>query len=180
MCIRVAVRCSCDDVKAVKWGTTLEARTPSRARPIPPRPLHSLFLRPNNMLSLVLVLALACTSLSFASLLTPPVLPLIVRNPYLSTWLPHARGAPWEHWPMFWTGQEIGFSVLASIPSTSTVYPLLGRPQDSIPSNRYVQPPKTHTRIFVVPEDHFPNNGTGTMFLTLPTLASTTMLRRPT
>jgi hypothetical protein len=33
---------------------------------------------------------------------------------------------------MFWTGQEMGFSVLASIKETSLVYPLLGRPQDSL------------------------------------------------
>ena len=43
-----------------------------------------------------------------ASTLTPPVLPLIVRNPYLSTWLGDAREAPWSKWPMFWTGQEVG------------------------------------------------------------------------
>jgi hypothetical protein len=42
-----------------------------------------------------------------ASTLTPPVLPLIVRNPYLSAWLPQARGNPWEHWPVFYTGQEV-------------------------------------------------------------------------
>jgi hypothetical protein len=36
-----------------------------------------------------------------ASKLTPPVLPLIVRNPYLSTWLGDAREAPWNKWPMF-------------------------------------------------------------------------------
>ena len=68
-----------------------------------------------------------------ASRLNPPVLPLIVRNPYLSTWLANARDAPWERWPMFWTGQELGFSVLASVPSERRVYPLLGRPQDSLP-----------------------------------------------
>ncbi|QSZ30447.1 hypothetical protein DSL72_000001 [Monilinia vaccinii-corymbosi] len=67
-----------------------------------------------------------------ASTLTPPVLPLIVRNPYLSAWLGHARENPWEHWPIFWTGQEIGFSVLASAPQSNTVFPLLGRPQDSL------------------------------------------------
>lgn len=67
-----------------------------------------------------------------ASRLTPPVLPLIVRNPYLSTWLGNARDHPWEKWPMFWTGQELGFSVLANVPNESTVYPLLGRPQDSL------------------------------------------------
>ena len=164
-------------MKGVEWGNRLEVGAPSRARTTSPRPLLSLFLLPNNMLSLLLVLA--CTCLSFASLLTPPVLPLIVRNPYLSTWLPHARGAPWEHWPMFWTGQEIGFSVLASIPSTSTVYPLLGRPQDSIPSKRYV-PPQIQTRISTVPEDHCPDGDTATMFRTLPTLASTMMHQRPT
>ncbi|KAF4824618.1 putative glutaminase [Colletotrichum tropicale] len=70
-----------------------------------------------------------------ASTLTPPVLPLIVRNPYLSTWLGNARDAPWEHWPMFWTGSSVGFSVMASVPESNTVYPLLGRPQDSLSSS---------------------------------------------
>ncbi|KAI5196107.1 hypothetical protein AUEXF2481DRAFT_43771 [Aureobasidium subglaciale EXF-2481] len=67
-----------------------------------------------------------------ASSLTPPVLPLIVRNPYLSTWLGNARDKPWSKWPMFYTGEEMGFSVLASVPDTNTAYPLLGRPQDSL------------------------------------------------
>ncbi|KAH7360295.1 hypothetical protein BKA65DRAFT_448562 [Rhexocercosporidium sp. MPI-PUGE-AT-0058] len=70
-----------------------------------------------------------------ASTLTPPVLPLIVRNPYLSTWLGHAREDPWEHWPIFWTGQEVGLSVLAAVAKSDTVYPLLGRPQDSLPKS---------------------------------------------
>ncbi|KAI1313085.1 hypothetical protein F5Y03DRAFT_337960 [Xylaria venustula] len=65
-----------------------------------------------------------------ASTLTPPVLPLIVRNPYLSIWLPHARDAPWNNWPMFWRGETVGFAVMASVPQSRTVYPLLGRPQD--------------------------------------------------
>ncbi|KAI0433386.1 hypothetical protein F5Y09DRAFT_84951 [Xylaria sp. FL1042] len=65
-----------------------------------------------------------------ASTLTPPVLPLIVRNPYLSIWLPHARDVPWDNWPMFWRGETVGFAVMASVPHTRTVYPLLGRPQD--------------------------------------------------
>ena len=46
-----------------------------------------------------------------ASKLTPPVLPLIVRNPYLSTWLDHAREAPWTEWPMFWTGERVGLTL---------------------------------------------------------------------
>lgn len=50
-----------------------------------------------------------------ASKLHPPVLPLIVRNPYLSTWLANAREEPWTKWPMFWTGQEVRLPML-SIP----------------------------------------------------------------
>ncbi|KAI0834201.1 DUF1793-domain-containing protein [Hypoxylon sp. FL0890] len=65
-----------------------------------------------------------------ASTLTPPVLPLIVRNPYLSFWFAHARDAPWENWPMFWTGSTVGFAIMAAVPETKTVYPLLGRSQD--------------------------------------------------
>lgn len=72
------------------------------------------------------------STLSAASSLTPPVLPLIVRNPYLSTWLGNAREVPWSKWPIFYTGEELGFSLLAQVPSTGTVYPLLGRPQDSL------------------------------------------------
>ncbi|KAI4852967.1 putative glutaminase [Aureobasidium sp. EXF-8845] len=70
-----------------------------------------------------------------ASTLNPPVLPLIVRNPYLSTWLGNARDKPWTKWPMFYTGEEMGFSVLASVPETRHAYPLLGRPQDSLDQN---------------------------------------------
>ncbi|KAK3359700.1 hypothetical protein B0T25DRAFT_533659 [Lasiosphaeria hispida] len=78
---------------------------------------------------------LALVALASASTLTPSVLPLIVRNPYLSTWLGRAREAPWEDWPLFWTGSHLGFSVMASVPSEGKVYPLLGRPHDSLPRN---------------------------------------------
>jgi len=56
------------------------------------------------------LLAALCTVAEaglYASTLTPPVLPLIVRNPYLSTWLGDARENPWGKWPMFWTGEEV-------------------------------------------------------------------------
>ncbi|KAK4189611.1 hypothetical protein QBC35DRAFT_492514 [Podospora australis] len=78
---------------------------------------------------------LALAALAGASTLTPNVVPLIVRNPYLSTWLYHARDAPWENWPMFWTGAHVGFSVMAAVPGTGKVYPLLGRPHDSLSSD---------------------------------------------
>ncbi|KAL3470824.1 hypothetical protein BJX99DRAFT_238623 [Aspergillus californicus] len=74
-------------------------------------------------------------AVSTASSLTPPVLPLIVRNPYLSTWLGNARDVPWSKWPMFYTGEELGLSLMAQIPSTGTVYPLLGKPHESLPDS---------------------------------------------
>lgn len=60
----------------------------------------------------VSLLLLAVAVVGNASTLTPPVLPLTVRNPYLSTWLGSARGPPWERWPIFWTGQEVSVSLL--------------------------------------------------------------------
>lgn len=67
-----------------------------------------------------------------ASSLVPPVLPLAVRNPYLSLWLANARDPPWSTWPIFWTGQDMGLGVLVKVAETGTVYPLLGRPHDPL------------------------------------------------
>ncbi|CAD0110240.1 unnamed protein product, partial [Aureobasidium uvarum] len=86
-------------------------------------------------LQVVVTAVTSLVSTVAASSLNPPVLPLIVRNPYLSTWLGNARDKPWTKWPMFYTGEEIGFSVLASVPETRHAYPLLGRPQDSLDEN---------------------------------------------
>ncbi|KAK8111803.1 uncharacterized protein PG998_008260 [Apiospora kogelbergensis] len=72
----------------------------------------------------------ALAALTSASTLTPKVLPLVVRNPYLSTWLPSARDEPWKQWPIFYTGSTFGFAVMAAVPDTNSVYPLLGRPHD--------------------------------------------------
>ncbi|RYP73329.1 hypothetical protein DL771_003758 [Monosporascus sp. 5C6A] len=58
-----------------------------------------------------------------ASTLTPSVLPLIVRNPYLSIWFNHARDYPWANWPMFWTGSTVGFAVMAAVPDSNTSVP---------------------------------------------------------
>ncbi len=62
-------------------------------------------MRDSSIALNAIVLALLA-HLSAASL-APPVLPLIVRNPYLSTWLPNARETPWQKWPMFWFGQDV-------------------------------------------------------------------------
>ncbi|KJZ75657.1 hypothetical protein HIM_04814 [Hirsutella minnesotensis 3608] len=84
------------------------------------------------MVPITFFMAVAIAAPAVASSLKPPVLPLCVRSPYLSTWLANARDPPWEHWPMFWTGQKTGLSVMASVANTKTVYPLLGRPHDSL------------------------------------------------
>lgn len=80
----------------------------------------------------VLATAVVQAAVGTASTLTPPVLPLTVRNPYLSTWLGSARDAPWSSWPIFYTGEEVGLSVMAQIPSTGSVYPLVGKPHESL------------------------------------------------
>jgi len=36
---------------------------------------------------------------------------------------------------MFYTGEEIGLSLMAYVPSTGNVYPLVGKPQDSLLPN---------------------------------------------
>ncbi|KAK3176033.1 hypothetical protein OEA41_007355 [Lepraria neglecta] len=53
-----------------------------------------------------------------ASRLNPPVLPLAVRNPYLSTWLGSARDTPWDKWPMFWTGGSFNVSFCTYVGAT--------------------------------------------------------------
>lgn len=85
-----------------------------------------------NLLFYLFLAVTSYTTSALASRLTPPVLPLIVRNPYLSTWLGNARDPPWTKWPMFYTGEEIGLSLMATVPNTEQLYPLLGRPQDSL------------------------------------------------
>jgi len=85
-----------------------------------------------SLSALITAAAASLLSTVHASTLQPPILPLIVRNPYLSTWLANAREEPWTRWPMFYTGQSMGFSILASPSNSSVVYPLLGRAQDSL------------------------------------------------
>ena len=53
------------------------------------------------------VASVLTASLAGASILTPPTLPLIVRNPYLNTHFLNARDEPWTKWPTFWTGEEV-------------------------------------------------------------------------
>ena len=52
-----------------------------------------------------LLLPLIILTSTLASTLKPPILPLAVRNPYLSLWY-NSRLAPFEDWPQFWTGER--------------------------------------------------------------------------
>ena len=97
----------------------------------------------------ILATAVSQAALCIASTLTPPVLPLIVRNPYLSTWLGNARDPPWEKWPMFYTGEEIGLSLMAHVPSLGSVYPLVGKPHDSLGPNTGYENIRHHLSIKV-------------------------------
>lgn len=77
------------------------------------------------MMHLLAAAALAAATLvgqSAASKLHPPVLPLTVRNPYLSTWLQNAREEPWTRWPMFWTGEEVCCSVFIELWSIVAIW----------------------------------------------------------
>ncbi|KAI9852361.1 MAG: hypothetical protein M1838_000883 [Thelocarpon superellum] len=85
-----------------------------------------------SLVQAVLATAALLVHAAGASTLTPPVLPLVVRNPYLSVWLDNARAPPWTRWPMFYEGAGVGLGVLLSVPATNEVYPLLGRPHDSL------------------------------------------------
>ncbi|KAL4924319.1 putative glutaminase [Aspergillus undulatus] len=85
--------------------------------------------------SLAVLAAVLQATAGAASSLTPPVLPLTVRNPYLSTWLGNARDVPWCEWPMFYTGDHVGLSLMAHVPSTGVAYPLLGKPHETFPES---------------------------------------------
>jgi hypothetical protein len=106
------------------------------------------------MRSLVYLTAVAASVLSGAqaSSLTPPVLPLIVRNPYLSTWLGNARDVPWSKWPMFYTGQEVGCFPECALASSLTSNPSSRLGSQFLPASqrralriRYSVDPKTRS-----------------------------------
>lgn len=73
----------------------------------------------------LLLLSFQLIHLASASTFTParpPSVPLAVKNPYLSTWLPAGNdrlngsgGYLPGHWPAFWTGQTIGWTGLVRV-----------------------------------------------------------------
>ncbi|KAB8343062.1 hypothetical protein FH972_022656 [Carpinus fangiana] len=107
--------CSCLSRESLAYSLAVQCRSS-----------HSWTEGEGSCRKLEAVLACLLATVTSASHVKPPVVPLIVRNPYLSTWL-RAREEPWSQWPIFWTGQSIGMAVMASVPGSKTVYPLLGR-----------------------------------------------------
>ncbi|KIY74089.1 DUF1793-domain-containing protein [Cylindrobasidium torrendii FP15055 ss-10] len=55
----------------------------------------------------------------------PPAIPLVVRTPYVSAWLPQGPGVALnDAWPTFWTGSILGWAGFAKVDGTS--YSFLG------------------------------------------------------
>ncbi|KAJ7684039.1 hypothetical protein B0H17DRAFT_1073347 [Mycena rosella] len=67
--------------------------------------------------------ALAWTATPF----NPSAIPLAVRTPYLSAWLPQGAGAALNDvWPAFWTGSTLGWAGFVKVDGTA--YTFLGAP----------------------------------------------------
>ncbi|WP_078901245.1 glutaminase family protein [Actinacidiphila yeochonensis] len=56
--------------------------------------------------------------------LRPPSVPLVVRSPYLSTWV--GADSPTGHWPTFWTGRITAFTGILRVDGTDFLF--LGAP----------------------------------------------------
>ncbi|KAF5366812.1 hypothetical protein D9758_006553 [Tetrapyrgos nigripes] len=78
--------------------------------------------------SLALLLSTVYAQVSWTvSPFNPPSIPLAVRTPYLSAWLPQGPGAALNGaWPTFWTGSILGWAGFVNVDGTS--YNFLGTP----------------------------------------------------
>ncbi|ODQ51653.1 DUF1793-domain-containing protein [Saitoella complicata NRRL Y-17804] len=85
-------------------------------------------LFPALLLAISMIMAVGASG----SQLKPPSLPLFVRTPYFSAWLPDARNEPWKNWPQFYTGDELGLTVMVRHDASDTVYPLVGRGHEDL------------------------------------------------
>ncbi|KAJ7682669.1 DUF1793-domain-containing protein [Mycena polygramma] len=75
-----------------------------------------------------LLLATAAQAITWtATPFNPASIPLAVRTPYLSAWLPQGAGAALNDvWPTFWTGSTLGWAGFVKVDGTSYVF--LGSP----------------------------------------------------
>ncbi|KAK7470511.1 hypothetical protein VKT23_001937 [Stygiomarasmius scandens] len=78
--------------------------------------------------SLALLLSTVYAQVSWTvSPFNPPSIPLAVRTPYLSAWLPQGSGAALNSaWPTFWTGSILGWAGFVNVDGTSFLF--LGDP----------------------------------------------------
>ncbi len=85
----------------------------------------------------------------------PPATPLIVRDPYVSTWQP-ADALPGT-WPVFWAGETKGITGIARVDGKPFVF--MGNPQAN---GQAIAPPMTQTAETVTPtQSHYTLQGGG-------------------
>lgn len=83
---------------------------------------------PSVAISLSLLTAVAEAAVTWtATPFNPAAVPLAVRTPYLSAWLPQGAGTALnDAWPTFWTGSILGWAGYIKV--DNTVYNFLGAP----------------------------------------------------
>lgn len=94
------------------------------------------------LLTLVqLVCQVACAIVS--SPVRPPMYPLAVRSPYLSTWIKGSSEGIQDMTPEFWNGQSVGWTGLARV--NGTIYSLFGAKPDVISVESAKQTSQSYT-----------------------------------
>ncbi|KAG7096816.1 hypothetical protein E1B28_004225 [Marasmius oreades] len=91
----------------------------------------------SQLFSLIVLLVAQVRALSWtATPFNPPSIPLAVRTPYLSAWLPQGAGVALnDAWPTFWTGQILGWAGFVKVDGTA--YSWLGAP--SVPDATFTK-----------------------------------------
>ncbi|KAK7695932.1 hypothetical protein QCA50_000571 [Cerrena zonata] len=96
------------------------------------------------MLPLLAAITFLFTGLAHAAVtwtaapFNPASVPLAVRTPYLSAWLPQGSGTALNaNWPTFWTGQIVGWAGYVRVDGTA--YSFLGTPGTNTPTQKAVQ-----------------------------------------
>ncbi|KAJ7682671.1 DUF1793-domain-containing protein [Mycena polygramma] len=89
--------------------------------------------------SLLFLFADAATQFTWkATPFNPSSVPLAVRTPYLSAWLPQGSGTALNAaWPQHWTGQTVGWAGFIKVDGTP--YSFLGDPGITVPFTKAIQ-----------------------------------------
>ncbi|KAG6880384.1 hypothetical protein C0992_007795 [Termitomyces sp. T32_za158] len=100
-----------------------------------------------RIFSLLILLAAAQAVTWTAAPFNPPSVPLAVRTPYLSAWLPQGAGAALNDvWPTFWTGQILGWAGFVKVDGTA--YSFLGTP--NVPGATYIKATQKSLQVCVI------------------------------